>query len=146
MTTQSRAQELSSAFERRNRDDGSEFVALKPGSPEWMTDVIRTAHGEMFPDDWRYLLIERAADALADNDNSDAARDSLEPDVYTGRLADWLASRADRYAYCDEAMDELGAAFDGTFALLQLGQQWELEEVFAVVLSAIEELEGISDD
>lgn len=78
MTTQSRAQELSSAFERKTRDDGSEFVCLKDGSPAWMTSIVQHAHGGMFPDDWRYALIERAADAIAENDDIDNARDSLE--------------------------------------------------------------------
>ena len=49
-----------------------------------MSTVCRKAHdnAQMLPDDWRYEFIEQAVDALAEHEDADAARDSLEP----GRL------------------------------------------------------------
>jgi hypothetical protein len=37
---------MSQAFETRKRDNGDKYVALKDGSPEWMTDVCHKAHGD----------------------------------------------------------------------------------------------------
>jgi hypothetical protein len=139
-TVQDLAQEMSSAFERRKRDNGDTFVALKDDSPQWMTDVCHEAHGDMFPDDWRYSFIEDAVDALAENEDQDEARDSIEAEIYTHKLTSWLASRNDRYEYCDQALEEWGTDIGGTFPLLQMGQSWEKEEVFSLVLSALEAL------
>ena len=51
------AEQLSAAFETKKRNDGQEFVSLKDGSPEWMTDVIRATHGDKLPDDTVYAFI-----------------------------------------------------------------------------------------
>ena len=37
----------------------------------------------VFPDDWRYAFIEDSVDALAEHEDTDSARCSLAPDVYT---------------------------------------------------------------
>ncbi len=147
-TLQTLAQDLSSAFEERERTNGDKFRALKDGSPSWMTEACYAAHGEMMPDDWRYQLIERCADALAENDDEDDARDSLEPDIYTHELTSWVGSRADRYGYVDEAMEEQGAdKWPGLITALQAGQQAETEEVFGLLVQALEaELSSRGDD
>jgi hypothetical protein len=58
---------MSQAFETRKRDNGDKYVALKDGSPEWMTDVCHKAHGDMLPDDWRYSFISEAVDYIDEN-------------------------------------------------------------------------------
>ena len=93
---QEKASKLYDALERVKRTDDSEYVRLKDGSPEWMTDVIREAHGDMFPDDWKYTLIERAAAIIAENESEDDWSSGVDQavDVYTGQLTHWLTSTA----------------------------------------------------
>lgn len=75
---------------------------LKDDAPDWVRSLVLAAHGDMGPDDWRYEAIEDALSAV-EQDGEDAA---LEPDIYTWGLTRWLNSRADRYAYCDDAVNE----------------------------------------
>lgn len=143
MTIKERAEELSAAFERRTRDDNKQFVTLRDGSPEWMKEVCRTAHGGMFPDDIRYEYIEATADLISETESIEDARDSIESDIYTRDLTAWLGSRAGRYSYCDEAIEEYGWPGD-TIKLLQLGQHAERAEVFDLVVSALESHETVT--
>jgi hypothetical protein len=100
----------------------------------------------MLPDDHRYEFIRDAVSALADEDDTDAARDSIEPDIYTANLAAWLGSRTDRYGYCDEAIEEQGQPFPDTISLLQAGYYREQIEVFDAVLSALEDVASEIED
>lgn len=148
MTIQTLAAEVSSMFEARTRADGSKFVALKGDAPEWMTDLCREAHGEMMPDDHRYAFILEALDALGADDDTDGSDVYLEADVYTGELTAWLASRVDRFGYCDEAVEEFGMeTFPGTVELLQMGQAREKNEVLDSVRGSLNDrLEAVGDD
>jgi hypothetical protein len=141
ITIQTLAAEMSRAFETAVRPtSGEEFRKLKDDAPAWMTTVCRKAHDDaaMLPDDWRYVAIEQAVDALAGHDDADAARDSLEPDVYTSDLTGWLHSRNSRVYYLGEVMEEYGTFKDG-FQLLAAAQMQEKEEVFQQVLAALQE-------
>lgn len=143
-TLQDFAQELRDAFERRERNNGDKFVCLKDGSPEWMKLVIREAHDDMFPDDWRYSMIEEAATALAEDGDPDDV--NLEADIYTHELTGWLHSRADRYSFCDEALNEYGCKFENTITLLQMGQDYEKSQVLGLVRLALEKLVEAQED
>ena len=151
-TVQELAQELAEAFEGATRTDGAKYRRLKDGSPEWMSDVIREAHGDMLPDDWRYECIEDAAVAIADADGADEL-DELEfefsdnVDVYSSDLIAWLGSHGHRQGYCDDAVDELG--YDGKGGIesvIRCGQFLERREVFASVLRQLEELAEDEED
>lgn len=135
-TLQDFAAELSQAFTGGERSDGSKYRYLKDGSPEWMKDVCHEAHGDMFPDDWRYEFIEVAADALAESDDPDDIQ--LGADVYTHDLTSWLGSRVDRYSYCDEARDELGREYESIIHQIMDGQLREKEETLGLVRHALE--------
>src|SRR5689334_2352080 len=92
------AAKLSKAFQTKKRNDGNEFVSLKDGSPSWMTDVVRAAHGDKLPDDTVYAFIGKAADAIADADEDADPQDvisEIEPDSYTSDLTAWLNARPD---------------------------------------------------
>lgn len=140
------ATEMSRAFETAERTNGEKFKRLKDDSPQWMTDIVHAAHGDMLPDDWRYSMVEDAVDAianLADDADEDAiieARDTIEADIYTHALTGWLHSRNDRYAYCDDAMEDYGHIKADLCAILSMGQQREKQEVFDQVLEALREL------
>jgi hypothetical protein len=89
----------------------------------------------MLPDDHRYRFIVESLSALAAGDDSG---ETVEPDVYTSELTGWLHSRTDRYAYCDQAVEE-GYGFENTVTLLTNGQLMEKREVFELVKSALED-------
>ena len=40
------------ALEIETRIDSKEFYKLKDSAPDWMTDLLRAAHGGMMPNDW----------------------------------------------------------------------------------------------
>ncbi len=141
ITIQTLAAEMSQSFETATRPtSGEEFRKLKDDAPAWMTTVCRKAHddGEMLPDDWRYVFIEQAVDALAEHEDSDEAGDSLEPDVYTSDLTGWLHSRNSRVYYLEEVMREYGSFKDG-FQLLATAQLQEKQETFHQVIAALRE-------
>src|SRR5690606_7899726 len=115
-----------------SKRDGKEYTHLKDGAPEALTDLVRKAHDArgslMMPDDYRYEMVREAIDTIAELDadaDENVARDRLaevEPPIYTTELTAWLASRADRYVYCDEAAEEYGGDVVGdTLRLLALG-------------------------
>ena len=110
--------------------------AMKDGTPEWVRDLIYEAHGGMMPDDFKFRFVAEALSALADSEDTDEAREGLEPDVYHGRLLEWVGTNLNRAGYVDEVIEEGGVS--DFFSLLQAGQARELDEVFTLVLSALE--------
>lgn len=142
-TIQQLAEELRDQFETARRDNGESFDKLKTDAPEWMSDVMREAHGDMLPDDYRYSFIREAVELIADADadaDVDSLRDQLEPATYTGDRLRWLASHLDRLGYVDSATEELGHSDQGVAGDIGQGQLAEKEEVFGQVLDALAEL------
>lgn len=144
-TIQDAAAALFAAFVSAKRDNGDTFYKLADGSPEWMTDAIHAAHGDMMPDDWRYSFIRSVAAALSEDadDLDDARHEAVDAivDVYNARLAAWLGSHGARLNYCDEAFNECGAragTFNVTVAILQMGQYREIDEVWGLLVAALE--------
>jgi hypothetical protein len=134
------AEQLSAAFETNKRNDGNEFVSLKDGSPEWMTDVIRSAHGNKLPDDTTYKFIERAADALADSDEQSDPYEviqEIEADIYTSDLTAWLHARVDHVFYLNEVLEECSGISDGA-QLLMAAQKKQIDEVGYALVSALQ--------
>jgi hypothetical protein len=139
-SVQKLASALSAALQTKKRDDGHEFVSLKEGSPAWMTEVVRSAHGDKLPDDTVYAFIERAASALADAgedaDPSDVISE-IEPDTYTADLTAWLHARVDHVYYVTEVLEEGLGITDG-FQLLAAARQKQIHEVGHALVSALE--------
>ena len=81
MTIQKTAADAASYFETALRADGANiagdsntvYVRLKDGAPEWVTDLVHDAHGDMLPDDWRYSVIQDALETIADSDDPEDA-------------------------------------------------------------------------
>lgn len=140
-------------FETATRDDGSHYVRTRDDAPEWVGDLVRAAHGDMLPDDWRYQAIRDALGAI-DDAGADADLDDLghefadgNVDTYTGERIAWLGSHASRAGYCDEAADEFGGEDLGIVERIGLGQYAELREVYASVLESLRErADEIGDD
>ena len=142
ITIESLAAEASLFFTdgpRVSEDTGRTIRILKDDAPEWVQDLVYSAHGDMGPDDIRYDWTEDALSAI----EQDGESAELEPDIYTSDLTRWLASRTDRFSYCDEAASE-GYVGEGAGLIerLQAGQAMEQREIMAAVLEALnEELE-----
>lgn len=149
MTTtsiQTLATEVRAMFHESTRTDGTKYWTYDH-SPDrqWIQDMCLAAHGDMSPDDWRYAFIVEALDALSENEDSDDV--DLEADIYTHELTAWLGSRADRYAYCDQWIEDTGGEFGGTIALLSAGQYTEKREVLDSIRASLSDrAESLSDD
>ena len=140
-TLQQLASEAAACFTTKKRSDGDSFVAMLDGSPDWVSELVREAHGDMLPDDWRYASIESALDWIAAaNDPEDEQYEWADENVdvyHRGRLA-WLASYASRPSYCDDATSEMGDyAPNGILDRIGLGQHQESCKVFASVLRSL---------
>lgn len=150
-TVKELAEQMSRAFEKRERTNGDEFWALKDGSPEWMTDVCHKAHddSDMMPDDWRYQFIVEAVNAISEHEGDDEdiaeAVNTIEADVYTSRLTGWLHSRVSRIEWMDQASEAYGK-FDTISDHLQMAQSMEKEETFFQVLEALRDLATDEDE
>lgn len=134
-------------FTTGTRTDGTTFVKTSGDAPEWVVDLCRAAHdsGNMLPDDTRYMFILEALDCLILADDLDDAY--LEASEKTHVLTSWLASRADRYDYCDRAMEERGdESYPGMVSALQMGQALEKNEVLDSVRSSLEDMLGEDDE
>lgn len=155
MQVSSLAGEALSFFERAHRESGPDYIRTRD-EPEWVHGLVRQAHGDMLPDDWRYEAIRDALSAIEgsgaesiDNlDDVDHEYADGKVDIYTGDRIAWLASHGVRADYCDEAQDE-GVASEsaGVVELIGAGQYMEAREVFAsVVRSLRDRLEELDED
>ena len=124
------AAEAYGCLERACRSDGSTYVCRKNGSPEWVTDLCRKAHGDNFPDDWIYEQIWNCLEAIVDNDCEYEARDAAESavDVYYTDLLDWAKGRV---WYVDDAIRD--GAKDLSSAIM-MGQQMMIGEIFYAIV------------
>ena len=134
---------FSQAFERKTRTDGSEYVVLKEGSPDWMLDAIRSAHMGSMPCDTVYAMCQRVVDHLAwrdygDDDDMYDALYELEADPYTHDLKQWLLNASDADAYVEEVMGEGKQAY--LWELLAEGQQRHLYAIGEHLIQAITEV------
>lgn len=138
-------QTLAEMFETRKRDDGTSFVALKDGAPEWASDFVREAHGtDMLPDDFRYACIAEALEMLADNEDGDpddlVSEFADNVDIYSSDLSDWLLSHSERRGYVDEAQREGLVEPDTDIdRRIMAGQYLERSEIFQSVVSAAQD-------
>lgn len=139
------------AFVHKRRDDGGEFVCLAKDAPEWMTEVVKDAHGEFLPEDWRYAAIEAVANALVETVEcgDDPEDQSWEiacnlTDDYTSDLTAWLATNVNRLAYCDDGAQNLDlSSGEATLVdILNAGQQTEYMEIIGSLLYA----DALQDD
>lgn len=120
-------------------EEGTKYVRLKSGTPQWVKDMVYEAHNDMMVDDWRYACIMAACERIADEgaDISAEFADS-QVDVYTNARIEWLASSVHRHGYVDDAVENFGHSTDGVIGDIGMGQYEEAGEVFGLVCSALE--------
>ena len=126
-------------LERRKRSDGTEYVCRKDGSPEWLKDLSRAAHGDSFPDDWIYEQIANCLESISDNDCEYDALEAAESalDVYSSDLLDWAKGRG---WYVDDAIRDGARTLD---AAIMQGQQTMIVEIFDSIVTF---LSNMADD
>jgi hypothetical protein len=141
---------LSSSFEKRTREDGSPFWALRSDSPEWLRSAVMLAHEDEMPSDSRYGLIRSAALALSESSFSDEkeARDALYGlssdlcSLSSYELLQWFSANLSRLSDCDEALEEMGSSVSSVSSVsdaLEMGYRRAAENVLSVLISEIEE-------
>ena len=139
------AAEAYACFETAERPNGQTFTRTKDGTPEWVGELVRAAHGDDFlPDDWRYETIRSALAFIAD-DATDPEDDAhtfadTQVDVYTSNLLAWLSSNLRRLSYVDDAVSEYGGEPGGIADQIMLGQYAEAREVYELTVSALRDL------
>jgi len=147
MTTQpDRVQQLArEANSYLKRDTVRDILLPADRAPQWFTELCHVAHGSMMPDDWRYEFIQDAVGAIADGSGEDRIDlDGLYP--YTADRLAWLASHLDRPGYCDEAAADMGGPPGDILALVALGMDAELTEVFELVRARLEDMADKQED
>lgn len=137
-TIQGIAQEMLNNMEQKERTNGDKYYCNKK-QIEWQTKIIRKAHEEALPDDYKYEFINDALCALTDctPGEEEEAINEIEPDCYTSNLTGWLHSRNDRAYYLTQALEEFDSK-DG-FQALSIAQQIEKQDVARLVLEGIKE-------
>lgn len=140
-TVQNRAAEARAFFifqkKRGATSDDNEIWMLKDKAPHWITQLVRDAHADYAPDDYRYEYIVDALELLSESEDPDEAREALEADIYTSDLTEWLASNISRVGYLSEVLEEFPDTDDG-FDLLSRAQYQERSEIFDSVLDSLE--------
>lgn len=111
-------------------NENEEIYTLEDNTPPELRNLVREAHGDFLPDDFRYKTILDALYAFADCElNQDLYEIQLEPDIYNHDLLKWLSSNLRRASYCDEAIAEFGLEKIETMTLIAYGQQMEKDEI-----------------
>lgn len=136
---QDKANEALKYFEKRDRTDGHPAWFVVDGAPDWVKDMLRTAHAEgcILPDDWRYQFVVEALGALIDNDDPDDIE--INADIYTYDLLRWLSSISSRCDYVDAAVADFGHAENGILGDIAIGQMTERQEVLDAVRQSLQE-------
>lgn len=140
-TVQTLAREAADWFEGAVRPTGESIRKLKEGRPEWVYDLVKDAHGDFMPDDWRYDKIENALLWIADADDPEDSRGEFgeeQVDTYNNARVAWLGSNLQRAAYCDEEAEQAGAT-GGVYNMIGMGQYAEAEEIYGLVLQFLTE-------
>ena len=141
---QTAAQALYNALIIDKRADGSEFIRLADGSPEWMKTAVRDAHCGMLPDDTRYRMIRECAGALADLEDWEDTHETADGlvDIYNKDRLTWLASHRDRADYCDEAQSEGLVSDDASmFDRIGAGQYMEYSEILGSLVGSLQNVD-----
>jgi len=141
---QTLAQSLYDALVTATRADGSEFIRLADGSPEWMKTAVRDSHCGMLPDDTRYRMIRECAGALADLEDWEDTHEIADGlvDIYNNDRLVWLASHLTRADYCDDAQSEDYVSESASmFDRIGAGQYMEYSEILGSLVHSLQNVD-----
>ena len=144
---------LSECLTTETRKDSSTYIALNE-SPKWdsireeLTGIVRAAHFNEMPNDWRFETVDSIASSLVEMPDSEdwdvddfreeahEIADSLV-DVYTGALLAWVSENIRRHQWDDEGIAQ---PTTDIVQLIRLRQYEEIESMVQAVLSQVESL------
>jgi hypothetical protein len=142
MNIQQLARNYADLFKTGTRlQTGDKFLYVKTEEVnEALLNLIRNAHGDMSPDDYKYQFIHEALEAIAESDNPEDI--NLEPDCYNHALLKWLSSNTIRVNYCNDAIENMLAFKDEMdfMAIISMAQSLEKDEVFQSVRASLESI------
>lgn len=136
-TLQERAAQLDKYLIVNTKEGERQGIIVKADdAPEWVGDVVYSVHGSSLPDDWTYKAIKEAASAI-EQDEDDP---TVEADIYTRDLLDWLTNASGAIDYCDEATSEYGER-DSIIATIQQGQAYAYAAIVSATIAALNDAE-----
>lgn len=122
--------------------NGCRVRVLTDATRERFQEVCHKAHGEMFPDDWRYSMIEEVADILADSESEEEYRDRIseaEAPIYNAELLGYIGSHGARFnGYAEDAMRDYQP--DSFIRICGMAWHLEFEEVASLLFDALGEM------
>lgn len=135
------AAEASKWFETVIRNGGDKIVCNKAGHPAWVKDMVKEAHGDMFPDDFIYSAVDSALDHIGDIE--DLEEPEIESDYYNADLLAWFGSHIERVGRFEEAVQKMGGfpKDNGFFTVCMSAQQREKEEIYYAVCRFLDEMD-----
>ena len=108
-------------------------------------EFFHHAHGDMMPDDIRYVMIHDLLSNMDQYDDEYEMIDNLIP-VYTSDLMAWISSHNTRYGYVDQYVESCGHA-DSVINDISGGYAEELHEVYNLIMEWINEhIEGDDEE
>ncbi|MGQ2942953.1 MAG: hypothetical protein ACT6Q7_03010 [Blastomonas fulva] len=138
--------QFAAQFQRKTRDNGTEFICPQDGAPEWISDAMFAAHdnGEIMPNDWTYriaadIVCQLCSDVRYGLDIADAVDRAVDAAIpcYNADRTDWLASHLSRGFYVDDAVAEYGWPQDGgIYQAIAYGIQLEARMIADAIAAA----------
>tara|TARA_R110002020_G_C16033756_1_gene753117 strand:+ start:196 stop:615 length:420 start_codon:yes stop_codon:yes gene_type:complete len=127
-------------FTTKTRTDGTRFVALTDGAPEWTRETVYNCHditGEL-PNDWTFRTISNVFDLISDEPQIDAYEIAETLTEYTCHdLHTWATPT--RWALIDEACEELAEPGADMWRRIQIGQWSHICQIAETIIQAIED-------
>ena len=128
-------------FRHQFNSNNEKIIVLPSDAPEWVQQLVRDAHDDELPNDWRFTKIYEICWWLLDCESSDSAQENAMEAadalsfVYTGQILGWYAEQPSRLNYCDQYIEEFGAnATDSTALLLGAGQAYAIEKMIYKII------------
>ena len=147
---------LSECLITETRSDNSVYITLSESS-EWdeiredLRGIIRAAHFNEMPNDWRFDTVDSIASELSEmsdseewsvenfRDESHWVADSLV-DVYTSSLLAWVSENITRSQWDDESFAQ------PTTDIMELIKLRQFEEIESMVQAVLSEIESLLDE
>lgn len=116
---------------------------MKEDRPDWVYEMVKIAHGNYLPDDFKYEFIVETLFTLSENTEMeiDDLLDQIEGDIYNSDLLKWVSSNLERADYINEAQESFSLKQDTDFYdRIRCGQILEKQEVSQMIFHHLEEL------
>ena len=131
------ASEALEYFATREGKNGAEEIYTE-SPPQWVRDMIYEAHCDLEPNNYTYKVILSALNNIVSGMNDDNIYQYIHVEVDTDieKLIIWLDSDTLRLRYLTQTMDEF--KITGSIQVLSMSQFLEIQDIFAAVLSFLD--------